>query len=95
MTTESIIKYTENDIERIFLERVRVLYYNYSLKKGTVAEWCLNYPNGKMYASIVCSIPVDPATADSIIGEAICNKKIKEQLWHLCGQYSLITGEKL
>ena len=29
------------------------------------------------------------------IGCEVCRKKIKNKLWEICGQYSIITGEKL
>lgn len=88
-------KYTENDIERIFLERVKIFVYAAIVKSGTIAEWTFTYPNGEVYANVVCSFPVDPKNDDAGIAMRVCNKKIKEQLWQLCGQYSIITGAKL
>ena len=84
MSTDNIIKYTPEDVQRIIAERVRV-----------IAEYCFEYPNGKIHADVVCAFPVDPANADYDNGVIVCNKKIEAQIWPLIGQYSLITGEKL
>lgn len=95
MATDNIIKYTPEDVQRIMAERVRVIYRSATFKAGMIAEWCFTYPNGKTHADIVCAFPVDPASANYDTGVIVCNNKIAEKLWPLCGQYSLITGEKL
>lgn len=39
-------KYTPDDIERIFAERVQIHFHTPELKVGTLAEWKFTYPNG-------------------------------------------------
>lgn len=89
------IKYTPEDIDRIFNERVDYLWADASLKKGIVIEWIFEYPNGNKIAFVEASFPVDEVYFDWEIGVDVCIKKIKSKLWEICGQYSIITGEKL
>ena len=65
------------------------------LKPGVICEWTFNYPNGQVTADIVASFPINPENFDYDIGIDVCQKKIKDKLWEICGKYSLITGEKL
>lgn len=89
------IKYTDEDIDRIFAERVVVNARPAELKNGVISEWAFTYPNGKVTADVECAYCVDPSSADYVIGCKVCNSKIRNKLWNICGQYSLITGEKL
>ena len=89
------IKYTSEDIDRIFEERVDYMWDNANLKKGVIVEWTFIYPNGNKFAFVEASFPVNEDNFDWVIGLDVCKKKIKNKLWEICGQYSLITGEKL
>ena len=89
------IKYTPEDIDRIFEERVDYIWNTASLKAGIVVEWIFEYPNGNKIAFVELSFPVNEDNFDWEIGLDVCEKKIKNKLWEICGQYSIITGEKL
>lgn len=89
------IKYTFEDIERIYVDRVEILPRQASVKAGVVCEWVLTYPNGNTIANVECAFPVNPENADFEIGREVCKDKIMRKLWEICGQYSLATGEKL
>lgn len=89
------IKYTNEDIERIFKERVNYLWEEAEIKPGVICEWTFTYPNGQIAADVVAAFPINPENFDSDIGLKVCQKKIKDKLWEICGKYSLITGEKL
>lgn len=89
------IKYTNEDIERIFNERVNYLCEEAEIKPGIICEWIFTYPNGLIAADVVAAFPISPENFDSHIGIDVCRKKIKDKLWEICGKYSLITGEKL
>ena len=89
------IKYTSKDIDRIFEERVDYTTRKAELKRGLIMEWAFKYPNGKRCAFIEASFPVNPTNFSVSIGEQVCISKIKNKLWEICGQYSIITGEKL
>ena len=89
------IKYTPEDIERIFNERVNYLSEEAEIKPGIICEWTFTYPNGQIAADVVAAFPIDPKNFDYDIGIDVCQKKIKDKLWEICGKYSLITGEKL
>ena len=89
------IKYTNEDIDRIFEKRVEVVTSEACLKKGVIAEWVIEYPNGQICAFVESSFPVNPDNYDYDIGITVCYNKIKNKLWEICGQYSMITGEKL
>ncbi len=90
-----MIKYTNEDIERIFKEKVNYIPKKADLKAGVICEWAFNYPNGQVTADVVAAFPIDPENFDYDIGIDVCQKKIKDKLWEICGKYSLITGEKL
>ena len=90
-----MIKYTNEDIERIFKERVKFSYKKAELKLGIICEWTFNYPNGQVTADVVAAFPINPENFDYDIGIDVCQKKIKDKLWEICGKYSLITGKKL
>lgn len=89
------IKYTKEDIDRIFAQRVCAFEWNAAIKKGVIVEWCFEYPNGEKCAFVEASYPVNPDNFDHDVGVCVCYEKIKRKLWELCGQYSIITGEKL
>ena len=89
------IKYTPEDIDRIFKERVYCMPKVAELKPGIICEWTFNYPNGQITADVVVAFPIDPENFDFNIGLNVCQKKIKDKLWEICGKYSLITREKL
>lgn len=89
------IKYTPEDIDRIFNERVDLSIREGDLKEGIIAEWTFKYPNGNICAFVEASFPVNPDNFDYDIGVDVCEKKIKNKLWEICGKYSIITGEKL
>lgn len=97
MSDKSIesIKYSLEDIERIFAERVEINPKPAGLKAGIICEWVFTYPNGNKTANVECAFCIDPKNNDYAMGCSVCNGKIKNKLWEICGQYSLITGEKL
>jgi len=89
------IKYTPEDIDRIFKERVDYVWEKASLKKGVIIEWVFKYPNDENIAFVEASFPINEYNFDELIGIDVCKNKIKNKLWEICGQYSIITGEKL
>lgn len=89
------IKYTPEDIDRIYAERVTISTKQADLKPGVVCEWAFEYPNGQKTAQVDHAFCIDPKNNDVAIGLRVCKDKIKNKLWEICGQYSLITGEKL
>ena len=97
MSDKSIesIKYSLEDIERIFAERVEINPKPAGLKAGIICEWVFTYPNGNKTANVECAFFFFSKNNDYAMGCAVCNGKIKNKLWEICGQYSLITGEKL
>lgn len=90
-----MIKYTNEDIERIFKERVNYIQKKADIKPGVICEWSFEYPNGQITVDIVSAFPISPENFDPDIGLDVCHAKIKDKLWEICGKYSLITGEKL
>lgn len=90
-----MIKYTSEDIERIFKERVNYIQKKADFKPGIICEWVFEYPNGQITADVETAFPISPENFDPDIGLNVCQKKIKDKLWEICGKYSLITGEKL
>ena len=90
-----MIKYTNEDIERIFKERVYYIPKVAELKPGIICEWSFIYPNEQVTADVVVAFPISPENFDYDVGIDVCLKKIKDKLWEICGKYSLITGEKL
>ena len=89
------IKYTPEDIDRIYNERVYSSGHIAGIKKGVIVEWLFMYPNGKDIAFVEASYPINEDNFNFEIGCEVCRKKIKNKLWEICGQYSIITGEKL
>lgn len=89
------IKYTQEDIDRIFEERVDYMWIDASLKAGVIVEWIFEYTNGNKIAFVEASFPINEDNYEWEIGLDVCIKKIKNKLWEICGQYSIITGEKL
>lgn len=89
------IKYTTEDIDRIFAERVKTYLRPATLKPGTLCEWVFEYPNGRLTAQVESAFCISPEHNDYTIGCKVCCGKIKNKLWEICGQYSLITGKKL
>lgn len=89
------IKYTSEDIDRIYAERVVLNATTAALKAGVICEWVFKYPNGQKTAQVEHAFCINPKNNDFTIGLRVCNEKIKNKLWEICGQYSLITGKKL
>ena len=89
------IKYTQEDIDRIFIERVYSSGRTAGIKKGVIVEWTFDFLNGNKFAFVEASFPVNEDNFDWVIGLDVCKKKIKNKLWEICGQYSIITGERL
>ena len=89
------IKYTPEDIDRICEQRVNRSIHKSILKKGIIVEWTFKYPNGNICGFVESAFPINPDNFNEEIGDEVCVKKIKNKLWELCGQYSIITGEKL
>ena len=89
------IKYTPEDIDRICETRVKRLIHQGMLKKGIIVEWTFTYPNGEECAFVESAFPINPNNFDEKIGDEVCCNKIRGKLWEICGQYSIITGEKL
>ena len=89
------MKYTQDEIDRIFNERVRVLYYEPQLKKGLIAEWSFTYPTGQRTADVECAFPMDEAEHNQEMASQLIIKRIKDKVWEICGKYTLATGDKL
>ena len=89
------MKYTQEEIDRIFEERVRILYYEPQLKKGLIAEWTFTYPTGERTADVECAFPMYEEEHNPLIGRELINKRIKDKVWEICGKYTLATGDKL
>ena len=79
MSDKSIesIKYSLEDIERVFAERVKINPKPAALKAGIVCEWVFTYPNGSKTANVECAFCVDPKNNDYAMGCDVCNGKIK------------------
>ena len=95
MAKDLQIKYTNEDIERIFKERVKYLWEEAELKPGVICEWTFEYPNRQITADVEAAFCINPENNDFNIGIEVCRSRIKDKLWKICGQYSLATGEKL
>ena len=95
MTKDLQIKYTNEDIDRIFEERVKYIYKKAEFKSGVICEWAFEYPNGQITADVETAFCINPENNDFNIGIEVCQSRIKGKLWQICGQYSLATGEKL
>ena len=89
------IKYTPEDIDKIFEERVEYLWDSAKLKNGVIVEWAFEYPIGNKKAFVESSFQLNEDNFDWVIGLDVCKNKIKNKLFEICEQYSLITGEKL
>ena len=89
------IKYTNEDIERIFKKRVTTYSQPAAVKAGVICEWTFEYPNGQITADVEAAFCINPENNDFNIGIEVCRSRIKDKLWKICGQYSLATGEKL
>ena len=88
-------KYTPDDIERIFAERVQIHFHTPELKVGTLAEWKFTYPNGNETAQVEYSEAMHPENHDEENGRQVITDRIKRALWEICGKYTLATNEKL
>ena len=96
MTANETIKYSPEDIERIFKACVKErVYHKASVKSGVICEWSFMYPNGKVTADVTSAFCITPVNNDFETGCRVCDKNIKDALWKICGQYTLITGQKL
>lgn len=89
------IKYTYEDIKRIYNELCDVSFVKSLLKKGIIAEWVIKFPNGNKFSDVVFSCCVDESNFDEELGKSICVEKIQKELWKICGLYSTITNMKL
>lgn len=89
------MKYTQEEIDRIFNERVRILYYEPQLKKGMIAEWTFTYPTGERTADVECAFPMYEEEHDPAIASQLIIKRVKDKVWEICGKYTLATGDKL
>lgn len=87
-------KYTLKEIEAL-MSRVSVNWLAPKLKKGTVAEWTFEYPNGQKTVNIEYAYPMDESNADDAIGKKVVLAKIQNSLWELVGQYTIATGERI
>lgn len=88
-------KYTVADIERVYEENVTIEFHEPKIKKGVIAEFAVEYPNGNKTVDVVTAFPMDENNHNEEIGKQIATRAIKEKLWQICGQYTLATGEKL
>lgn len=91
----SLQKYTQEDIERIYQERVEVAFIPAILKAGLIAEWIFKYPNGNISSQCTGTWAMNPEGNDTEIATKILIKRIKDALWDIVGKYSLATGERL
>lgn len=89
------IKYSPEDIERIYDERVTVEFHEPKTKKGVIAEFAVEYPNGNKTVDVVTAFAMNEANHNVEIGQQVAIKNIKDALWKIAGQYTLATGEKL
>lgn len=87
--------YTEEEIERIFNERVRYILYTPQLKRGLIAEWTFTYPTGLRTAEVAYAFPMYEEEHDDNAAFKIIEKRIKDKVWEICGKYTLATGDKL
>lgn len=88
-------KYTEEEIQRIFEERVRYVLYQPQLKRGLMAEWTFTYPTGYRTADVVCAFPMNEEDHDPQKAIELIQERILEKVWEICGKYTLATGDKL
>ena len=88
-------KYTDEEIERIFTERVRYILYKPQLKAGLIAEWTFTYPTGYRTAEVACAFPMNEEDHDEAKAWDLIREKIKDKVWEICGKYTLATGDKL
>lgn len=88
-------KYTLEDIERIYNERVKVRFIESELKPGVFAEWSFTYPNGNITVQTEGSWAMYSENNDSEIAKKVIISRIKNSLWEIVGKYTLATGEML
>lgn len=93
--TGLIVKYTKQDIDRIFKERVKYSWHKTRTKAGLICEWSFEYPNGNITAQVCGTWPMNEKDADFNIAKRLLYAKIKDALWEICGKYTLATGIKL
>ena len=79
------IRYTAEDIDRVFMERVTVHPRPAALKPGIVCEWSFEYPNGQRTVQVDCAFYIDPKNNNYATGCEVCNEKIKNKLWEMSG----------
>ena len=89
------MKYTPEEIDRVFNERVQISFSDAKLKRGLIAEWLFIYPTGKFTADVECAYPMDESEHDPVIAKELIMKRIKDKVWEICGKYTLATGDKL
>ncbi len=66
MTKDLQIKYTNEDIDRIFEERVKYLWEEAELKPGVICEWTFEYPNGQITADVEAAFCISPEYNNSL-----------------------------
>lgn len=89
------MKYSPEDIERIMAENVTIEFHEPKIKKGVIAEFAVEFPNGNKTVDVVTAFAMDENNHNEEIGRQVAIKNIKEKLWRIVGQYTLATGEKL
>lgn len=88
-------KYTEDEIERIFNERVTIAVRMASLKKAMIGEWTFTYPTGYKTVEIELAAPMNEEDYDHDVAYRMIVERVKSKLWEICGKYTLATGDKL
>lgn len=88
-------KYTLEDIERIYNERVKVRFVESELKPGVFAEWSFTYPNGNVSVQVEGSWAMYSENNNPDIAKQVIVSRIKNTLWEIVGKYTLATGEML
>lgn len=89
------MKYTENEIERIINERVKMNFIFPTLKPGLICEWSFTYPTGMKTVEVEYTFPMDGEEHDPVIANDLILQKIERKVWEICGKYTLATGDKL
>lgn len=87
--------YTQEEIERIFKERVRVIFHHAQLKNALIGEWSFMFPTGYITLEVELAAPMDESNYNEDKAQEIIYNKIKQKLWEIAGKYTLATGDKL
>lgn len=83
------IKYTPEDIDRIYKERVYSSGHIAGIKKGVIVEWLFMYPNGKDIAFVEAYYPINEDNFSFEIGCEVCRKKSKINFGKFVGNTQL------